>query len=87
MMCPAIGRSGQAHQFGEFNDEVRRGLREIRQQLRGLCAGPARLYLNWQDSRRYGASHREAIAFHIDGLREQGEAVPEPVTWAELVEV
>lgn len=30
---------------------------------------------------------REAIAFHIDGLREQGEAVPEPVTWAELVEV
>jgi predicted RNase H-like HicB family nuclease len=30
---------------------------------------------------------REAIAFHIDGLREQGEAVPEPVTWAELVEI
>ena len=30
---------------------------------------------------------REAIAFHIEGLREQGEAVPEPVTWAELVEV
>ena len=30
---------------------------------------------------------REAIAFHIEGLREQGETVPEPVTWAELVEV
>ena len=30
---------------------------------------------------------REAIAFHIEGLREQGEAVPEAVTWAELVEV
>ena len=30
---------------------------------------------------------REAIAFHIDGLRLQGEAKPEPVTWAELVDV
>jgi predicted RNase H-like HicB family nuclease len=30
---------------------------------------------------------REAIAFHIEGLRAQGEAVPEPVTWAELVDV
>lgn len=30
---------------------------------------------------------REAIAFHIEGLRRQGEAVPEPVTWAELVDV
>ena len=30
---------------------------------------------------------REAIAFHIEGLRHQGERVPEPVTWAELVEV
>lgn len=30
---------------------------------------------------------REAIAFHIEGLRKQGESIPEPVTWAELVEV
>jgi predicted RNase H-like HicB family nuclease len=30
---------------------------------------------------------REAIAFHIEGLREQGEAIPPPVTWAGLVEV
>ena len=30
---------------------------------------------------------REAIAFHIEGLKQQGEVVPEPVTWAELVEV
>ena len=30
---------------------------------------------------------REAIAFHIEGRRRQGEAVPEPVTWAELVDV
>ena len=30
---------------------------------------------------------REAIAFHINGLKQQGEAIPEPVTWAELVDV
>ena len=34
---------------------------------------------------------REAIAFHIAGLREQGEAVPppstEPSAWTDLVEV
>jgi predicted RNase H-like HicB family nuclease len=29
---------------------------------------------------------REAIAFHIDGLREDGQPVPEPESWAELVE-
>ena len=30
---------------------------------------------------------REAMAFHLDGLREQGQAVPEPLTcstWVEL---
>jgi predicted RNase H-like HicB family nuclease len=30
---------------------------------------------------------REAIAFHIEGLREQGEGVPPPVAWAELVDI
>ncbi len=30
---------------------------------------------------------REAIAFHIEGLRENGEAIPEPTSWSELVEV
>ncbi|HLF78710.1 MAG TPA: type II toxin-antitoxin system HicB family antitoxin [Dehalococcoidia bacterium] len=29
---------------------------------------------------------REAIAFHIEGLKEEGEAVPQPVSWSELVE-
>ena len=29
---------------------------------------------------------REAIAFHIEGLREDGEPVPEPEAWTELVE-
>ena len=29
---------------------------------------------------------REAIAFHIEGLREDGEAIPEPTTIAEYVE-
>ena len=30
---------------------------------------------------------QEAIAFHLDGLREEGEAVPDPVTSAAFVEV
>lgn len=29
---------------------------------------------------------REAIAFHIDGLKEDGLPIPEPVTLAEYVE-
>ncbi len=31
------------------------------------------------------ARMREAIAMHIDGLREDGEPIPEPVTSAELI--
>ncbi len=30
---------------------------------------------------------REAIEFHIEGLREQGETVPSPSSVAEVVEV
>lgn len=30
---------------------------------------------------------REAIEFHIEGLREQGETVPEPHSFGELVEI
>ena len=30
---------------------------------------------------------REAIAFHLDGLREDGLPIPEPQTSAEFVEV
>ena len=30
---------------------------------------------------------REAIAFHLEGLRESDEAIPEPGTWTEMVEV
>ena len=29
----------------------------------------------------------EAIALHIEGLREKGETVPEPGAWTSLVEV
>ena len=32
------------------------------------------------------ANIREAIAFHIEGLRIEGEPVPQPVAWTELVE-
>ena len=30
---------------------------------------------------------KEAIAFHLEGLREEGEAVPSPVSSAAFVEV
>lgn len=34
------------------------------------------------------ANIREAIEFHLDGLREHGDPVPEPsATWATLVQV
>jgi predicted RNase H-like HicB family nuclease len=30
---------------------------------------------------------REAIEFHLEGLREQGESIPEPCSSGEFVEV
>jgi predicted RNase H-like HicB family nuclease len=30
---------------------------------------------------------REAIDFHVEGLRENGETVPEPHSFSELVEI
>ena len=33
------------------------------------------------------ANMQEAIAFHLDGLREEGEAAPKSVTTAAFVEV
>ena len=30
---------------------------------------------------------REAISFHLDGLRLEQEPIPEPQSWAELVEL
>ena len=30
---------------------------------------------------------REAIAFHLDGMREDGLPIPEPASWAEYVDV
>jgi predicted RNase H-like HicB family nuclease len=32
------------------------------------------------------ANIREAIAFHIEGLKTEGEPVPPPSAWTELVE-
>lgn len=29
---------------------------------------------------------REAVAFHLDGMREEGLPIPEPAAWTELVE-
>ena len=30
---------------------------------------------------------REAISFHLEGLREANEPIPQPGTWTEMVEV
>jgi predicted RNase H-like HicB family nuclease len=30
---------------------------------------------------------REAIAMHLDGIREDGDEIPTPTTWAEVVEL
>lgn len=30
---------------------------------------------------------REAIEFHLDGMRQDGEPIPEPESYSELVEV
>lgn len=29
---------------------------------------------------------REAIAFHLEGMRLEGEPIPEPTSWTEVVE-
>ena len=33
------------------------------------------------------AEIREAIAFHLEGMREDGHPIPKPSSWAEYVEV
>ncbi len=33
------------------------------------------------------AEIREAIEFHLEGMREDGLAIPKPSSWAEYVEV
>jgi predicted RNase H-like HicB family nuclease len=33
------------------------------------------------------AGIREAIEFHLEGMREDGLAIPKPSSWAEYVEV
>lgn len=30
---------------------------------------------------------REAIEFHLEGMRQDGDAIPEPTTYAEMVEI
>ena len=30
---------------------------------------------------------RESVEFHVQGLREQGEAIPEPHSFSDLVEI
>ena len=38
-------------------------------------------------SREMESNMREAIAFHLDGLREEGQPVPEPQSYSAYVEL
>jgi len=40
-----------------------------------------------QRERKLKKNMREAISFHLDGLREDGEPVPEPRTYSTYVEL
>ena len=44
-----------------------------------VCSAPS--------SAEAAALIRDTIAFHIEGMRAHGEAIPEPVTQAALVEI
>jgi len=42
---------------------------------------------DWPDHEEVEQNMREAIAFHLDGLREEGQTVPEPHTYSAYVEL
>ena len=52
----------------------------------GLRAGPARLRRHGRDCRSRGAPHRDAIRFHIEGLKAEGLEVPDATSIADYVE-
>jgi predicted RNase H-like HicB family nuclease len=43
--------------------------------------------LQWQKKNEVLELIQEAIEFHIEGLREDGQAIPEPASSIEYVEV
>ena len=54
----------------------------------GAPARPARLHRRRRAAlRKPGTSFREAAAFHLEGMVEDGEQVPEPIYAAVEVEV
>ncbi len=52
-----------------------------------LCTRSAWLCRRWRRRERVLQLIREAIEFHVEGLRQNGEAVPEPHSFSELVEI
>jgi len=52
-----------------------------------LLARPAGLRRDGCNAAEVEKNMREAISFHLDGLREDGEPVPEPRTYSTYVEL
>jgi hypothetical protein len=61
--------------------------RERRAKLRGIRRGFARLRVGRRHAERAKAEIREAIEFHLEGMREDGLPIPKPSSRAEHVEV
>jgi hypothetical protein len=75
-------RHKAGHDGGEV-DALRNRDRKGGRQLFRLCAGLARLHCHGRDVE---TEIRDAIRFHIDGLKEDGLPVPKPTSIADYVE-
>ena len=71
----------------ETIDELHCRDRKDTQQLRGLRARSAWLRHHGKNKETLMEEIREAIEFHIEGMREDGEPVPEPRSTSAMVEV
>ena len=60
--------------------------REGRRQLFGLRAGPARSVATGDTVKAVEIEIRDAIRFHIDGLKQDGLPVPAPTSIADYIE-
>jgi predicted RNase H-like HicB family nuclease len=71
---------------GAALNALRSCYRKGRGKLFGLCAGPAGCIATGDTVKAVEAEIRDAIRFHIEGLKEDGLPVPTPTSIAEYVE-
>jgi hypothetical protein len=55
--------------------------------MRSLLPRYPRLYRDRFDAPRSREHIREALEFHLDGLREEGESLPEPKSYSRYINV